>query len=98
MYTHWDDIIRISTNQFSIQRNVSAEERVFLTNPPLPYQGEGQGEGLYETDLLSITYGLRPEKRDLELEIQGISKFIDIFGKLPSDTLDWNILRSIVYN
>ena len=93
----WDDVIRISTNQVPIQRNTPAEERVLLIKPPLPYQGEGWGEGFEETDVIFIAYGLRPEKRDLGLEIEGIKKFIDIFGRLPSNTMDWNILRSLVY-
>ena len=68
-----------------------------LIKPPLPYQGEGWGKGLEEVDVIFITYGLRPKKRDLGLEVSGIRKFVDIFERLPVDTLDWNILRSITY-
>jgi len=44
-----------------------------------------------------IAYGLRPMIRSLELEQEGISRFVEAYGRLPSSTLDWNILRSIVY-
>jgi len=105
----WNDVIRISTNQVPVQRNASAEQKVkglglsadlsaiALAKVEALYSERRRSEGFGETDILSITYGLRPEKRDLELEIQGISKFVDIFGKLPSNTMDWNILRSLVY-
>jgi len=93
----WNDIISIATNQVPVQRSASAEQKARSIKFPRLYSGEGWGEGFEEADVIRITYGLRPEKRDLGLEINGIASFVDMFGRLPVDTLDWNILRSIVY-
>ncbi|MBU2523770.1 hypothetical protein KKG71_01080, partial [Patescibacteria group bacterium] len=81
----WNDVIRISTNQIPIQRNALAEQKA---------KDAGADD---EKSIMMIAYGLRPEKRDLEKEIQGIAEFIRIYGRVPSSTFDWNILRSIVY-
>ncbi|MBU2524397.1 hypothetical protein KKG71_04345, partial [Patescibacteria group bacterium] len=84
----WNDVIRIATNQVPVQRSASAEQRI----RDLP------SVALYsERRRVMIAYGLRPEKRDLEKEIQGIMEFVKIYNRVPDNTLDWNILRSIVY-
>ncbi|OJI06883.1 hypothetical protein BK004_01955 [bacterium CG10_46_32] len=81
----WNDVIRIATNQAPIQRSGAAERKA---------KDVGMND---EKSIITVAYGLRPDKRDLDAERQGIERFIEIYGKLPCSTLDWNILRSFVY-
>ncbi|MBI2051037.1 MAG: hypothetical protein HYT31_04535 [Parcubacteria group bacterium] len=83
--TDWNDVVKISTNQPPSQRSVQAEQRA---------KDAGADD---VQSVMMIAYGLRPVIRSLELEQQGIVNFIEAYGRLPSSTLDWNILRSIVY-
>ncbi|PIP66865.1 MAG: hypothetical protein COW93_03335, partial [Parcubacteria group bacterium CG22_combo_CG10-13_8_21_14_all_41_9] len=81
----WNDVLRIATNQAPIQRNSEAEQRAKDAGAET------------EQDMLMVAYGIRPKDRDLQKEIQGIAEFVKKYGHVPSSTLDWNILRSIVY-
>ena len=81
----WNDVIRISTNQVPIQRNLSAENRACET---------GASDN---SSIMAIAYGLRPIVRDLEKEKQGLKEFVKIYTRVPSSTFYWNILRSISY-
>ena len=81
----WNDVLRIATNQAPIQRNSEAEQRAKDAGAET------------EQDMLMVAYGIRPKDRDLQKKIQGIAEFVKKYGHVPSSTLDWNILRSIVY-
>jgi len=83
--TDWDDVVKISINQPPSQRSAQAEQKAKDTGAN------------NEQSVMMIAYGLRPMIRSLELEQEGISRFVEAYGRLPSSTLDWNILRSIVY-
>ena len=81
----WDDVIRISTYQFPIQRSLSAEQKA---------KDSGATD---EKSIMMIAYGIRPEKRDLNFEINALKDFVVLFGRLPNNNMDWNILRSLIY-
>jgi len=81
----WGDVVKISTNEPPSQRSVQAEQKA---------KDSGADD---ERTIMLIAYGLRPAKRDIVLERGGIVHFIEAYGRLPSSTPDWNVLRSIVY-
>ena len=81
----WDDVVKIATNEPPSQRSMEAERRA---------RDDGAND---EKSVMMIVYGLRPVKRDMGLEREGIARFVESYSRLPISTRDWNILRSIVY-
>jgi len=51
-----------------------------------------------QTAINMITYGLRPERRDLNSERAGIRIFVGIYKYLPVSALDWDTIRAIAYS
>lgn len=94
----WEEIIRISTNQKPLAVSLAAEEKaknefkkvygreVNLENP------NGQ------TAIDMMAYGLRPDRRDLDLERTGINVFVKTYNYLPLSALDWDTVRAIAYS
>ncbi|OJI06881.1 hypothetical protein BK004_01945 [bacterium CG10_46_32] len=81
----WSDVIQISTNNLPSQRSAQAEQKAKSTGAE------------NDQSVMMIAYGLRPLKRDMGLEQKGLVNFVRTYGRLPSFTFDWNILRSFVY-
>ena len=77
-----------------IQRNDAIEDKAREIFREMHDKDAGEDDAM---SVMRIAYGLRPQRRDLDLEILGIADFVSLFGRLPADTLDWNILRTIVY-
>ena len=81
----WNDVARIATNKVPIQRSKIAEQKA---------KDIGAIDG---KSIMTIAYGLRPVVRDIEKEKQGLKDFVKKYKRIPKNTFDWNILRSIVY-
>jgi ElaB/YqjD/DUF883 family membrane-anchored ribosome-binding protein len=50
--------------------------------------------------IMTMAYGLRQkaQNRSLESEQKGLAIFKDIFGHLPQNTQDWNVMQAITYS
>ena len=93
----WDDVINIATNKFPNIRNTEAEKSVYSIFEEVYNRSVNMSDKDDYTSVMVITYGLRPIDRSVENEKQGIKTFIEVYDRLPISTLDWNILRDIVY-
>jgi hypothetical protein len=93
----WDDVINIATNKFPNIRNTEAEKSVYSIFEEVYNRSVNMSDKDDYTSVMVITYGLRPIDRSIENEKQGIKTFIEVYDRLPISTLDWNILRDIVY-
>jgi len=94
----WEDIIRISNNQLPLTTNPAAEDKA-KTEFKKIYSREFSLENLNDQKAINMmAYGLRPQKRDLDLERVGIKKFVEVYKYLPSSAIDWDTVRAIAYN
>jgi len=94
----WEDIIRISNNQLPLAINLAAEKRAKMEFKRV-YQREADIKNFSDqTAINMITYGLRPERRDLNSERAGIRIFVGIYKYLPVSALDWDTIRAIAYS
>lgn len=94
----WADIIRISNNQLPLTVNPAAEEKAKREFKKV-YQREAEIKSSNDqTAINMISYGLRPEKRDLNSERAGIRVFTGIYNYLPVSALDWDTVRAIAYS
>lgn len=96
--TEWEEIIRISNNQLPFVTNSAAEEKA-RTEFKKVYDREADRGNLNDQAAINMmAYGLRPEKRDLDLERAGIRRFVEIYKYLPVSALDWDTVRAIAYS
>jgi len=94
----WEDVIRISNNQLPLVTNSAAGEKAKLEFKKV-YQREAEIENFNDQTAINLmAYGLRPDKRDLNLERAGIRVFAGIYEHLPVSALDWDTVRAIAYS
>ena len=91
-----DDVVNIATNQLPNMRNDIAEQKAQVLFNEIYTRNADMSNSDDYFSVMTIAYGLRP-KRYIKKEEQGLPEFIEIYDRVPSSTLDWNILRDIVY-
>lgn len=94
----WQDIAKIANGHFPSQQSITQEKnalkvfgKIYKRLPDFKNQND-------EASLKIIAYGIRSTKRKVEAEIFAIKIFKNIFGKNPSNTTDWDIMRAIAYS
>ncbi|MDO8668342.1 MAG: terpene cyclase/mutase family protein [bacterium] len=96
--TEWEEVIRISNNQIPLTANPAAERKA-KTEFKKVYGREADMGNLNDQAAINLmTYGLRPDKRDLDSERAGIGVFVKVYKYLPTSALDWDIIRAIAYS
>jgi hypothetical protein len=96
--TEWEDIIRISNNQLPLANSSLAEARAGREFEKVYGRAAGLGSSNDRVAINMMAYGLRPLKRDLNLERAGIGVFVKIYNYLPVSALDWDTVRAIAYS
>lgn len=95
-----EDMVKIANGRWPGNRSKEAEERakekfreIYERDPDLDRPGD-------EAAVTVMAYGLRQraENRNLESEERGIRIFKDIFGHVPGDAEDWNVMQAITYS
>jgi len=93
----WQNVIRIGQGVVPVVK--SSERELFI---------EGEFEKIYDraairtvpqdnVTVLIMTYGLRPDVRSLQAEIQAANIFKGEYGHFPQTTNEWDIMRGIAY-
>jgi len=94
------DMIKIANGRFPTERNSQAEKRaqhdfvrIYKHIPIMTRQTDAAA-------IMIMAYGLRQraENRNFDSERNGINTYRAIFGKMPSDTDDWNTMQAITYS
>lgn len=94
----WEDVIRISNNQLPLATNPAAEKKAKIEFKKV-YQREADMKNYNDQTAINlISYGLRPDKRDLDSERAGIRVFTEIYKYLPVSALDWDTVRAMAYS
>lgn len=94
----WENIIRISNNQLPLVTNLAAEEKA-RSGFKKVYGREADLVNLNDqTAINMMAYGLRPDRRNLDLERVGIRRFVEFYKYLPVSALDWDTVRAIAYS
>ena len=94
----WEDVIKISTGRWPAQTSAIAEERakklfvqIYLRSPDMNNPHDNAAVTI-------MAYGLRPAQRNLNSEAAAIRIFRNIFGRVPSSAVDWDVVRAIAYS
>jgi len=94
----WEDVIRISNNQLPLATNSAAEKKVKIEFKKVYGREADLKNANGQAALNMMTYGLRPERRDLNSERVGIRIFVGIYKYLPVSAFGWDIVRAIAYS
>ncbi len=98
--TEIEDMIKIANGRFPTERNSQAEKRaqhdfvrIYKHIPIMTRQTDAAA-------IMIMAYGLRQraENRNFDSERNGINTYRALFGKMPSDTDDWNTMQAITYS
>lgn len=95
----WEDVIKIANGRWPnvlpkndyIRNKESVFQQIYLRNPD--YENAND-----EAAMMIITYGLRPQPRNVNSENEAIGFFKSIFDKDPINASDWDIVRAIAYS
>jgi len=94
----WGDVIKISNGEMPSKINLISEDKAKLEFKKI-YNREFDSENLDDQKIINImAYGLRPVKRNLDLEREGIKKFVEVYKYLPNSARDWDIVRAVAYS
>lgn len=92
--------LMIANGRFPDKKSKKAEkeakEKFIEVYDRIPNMEDPQDQGA----VMTMAYGLRQQaqNRNLESEQQGLSTFKDIFGHLPQNTQEWNVMQAITYS
>lgn len=96
--SEWQDAIKIANGRWPSEKSEAALnkgkkefKKVYLREPNMDNPNDNAA-------VTVITYGLRPDNRNLNSEKAGILTFKHIYGYNPSSATDWDIARAIAYS
>lgn len=94
----WQDAVKIANGRWPSEKSEAALnkgkkefKKVYLREPDMNNPNDNAA-------VTVITYGLRPDSRNLDSEKAGILTFKHIYGYNPSSATDWDIARAIAYS
>lgn len=98
--TDMTEVIKIANGRWPSQVNLEAESesakifiRIYERQPDLTNARDAAA-------IKIMTYGLRQkaQNRNLYSESRALRTFKAVFGRVPADTTDWNVLQAITYS
>lgn len=95
----WADILKIANGRWPEHvirtayedTRVSVFEEVYNRLPDQNNQSDNAA-------IMIMSYGLRPEPRNLTNELIASNYFYSIFGSYPDSAADWDVVRAIAYS
>ncbi len=94
----WVDVLKIANGRVPTIHNQAKEKTSAIAFKKI-YGREANLKQAYDQNAINImTYGLRVPNRNLNSEANALKSFKAIYGKIPTATSDWDILRAIAYS
>ena len=95
-----EDIIKIANGRFPSQTNPEREAAVAFSFRRVYKRAPDRANSYDNAAIIIMAYGLRQEegRRNLASERAAIGTFASIYKKIPSSTLEWDIVRAIAYS
>ncbi|MDD5032216.1 MAG: prenyltransferase/squalene oxidase repeat-containing protein [Patescibacteria group bacterium] len=94
----WEEAIKVSNGILPGETNSEAEDKAKIEFKKV-YQREVNKDNFGDkTAIDMMAYGLRPGKRDLDSERNGLKVFTEVYNYRPTSARDWDIVRAIAYS
>ncbi len=94
----WQDAIKIANGRFPSQQSIDQEKEALKVFGKIYKKMPDFKNAHDEAALKIIAYGIRPVDRRVVSEKAAILSFRNIYGRNPSETADWDIMRAIAYS
>ena len=95
----WQDIIKIANGRWPTEKSLESEEKASSQYFSAIYERKPNMSDPNDNAAVTvIAYGLRPASRNLESEKNAIDIYRAIFGKSPTEAVDWDLVRAIAYS
>jgi len=96
--TDWEDVLKIGSGRWPSQISTVAETRAKAAFKAI-YLREANMNNPHDNAAITImSYGLRPDKRNLDSERVAYNTFKYIYGYAPTSAFDWDRVRAIAYS
>jgi hypothetical protein len=96
--TEWEDCFKIANGRWPSETSQEAEGRAKLKFKEVYLRDADMNNQNDNAAVTIITYGLRPDNRNLNSEKNAIEIFKTIFKYNPTSAVDWDTVRAIAYS
>lgn len=94
----WQDVIKIANGRWPSERSKKAEDRAAEIFQEV-YKRQPDMDNPHDNAAVTVmSYGLRPDNRNMESEAAAINSFEAIYDKAPESATDWDTVRAIAYS
>jgi len=94
----WQNVIKIADTKMPYDLNAGREEEVLKTFKEI-YGYDYDSNNLLERIAHKVmSYGVRPQIRDLDAEYTAAKVFYRIYGKFPTTASEWDANRALAYS
>lgn len=94
----WQNAVKIANTTLPLDLNPERENKMLNTFEAI-YGRKADREDVKDDIAIKVmTYGIRPQIRDLDAEWTAVLIFERVFGKRPSTAGDWDANRAIAYS
>lgn len=94
----WQNAIKIGNTTLPQDLNTEREKSAEQTFSKIYGMSVDRSNSAHDVALKVMTYGIRPQIRDLDAERTAIGVFERIFGKKPTTATEWDANRAIAYS
>ncbi len=93
----WQEAIRIANSKAPSKLNPEREKAAEVLFKKIYRRDADRSQEKDNKTILIMSYGIRSQVRDLNVERAAIRSFRRIFGKVPSNATEWDTMRGMAY-
>ena len=93
----WQEAIRIANSKAPSKLNPEREKAAETLFKKIYRRDADRSQEKDNKTILIMSYGIRSQVRDLNVERAAIRSFRRIFGKVPSNATEWDTMRGMAY-
>ena len=93
----WQEAIRIANSKLPSKLNPDREKASEVLFKKIYRRSADRSNEADNKTILIMSYGLRSQNRDLDLERRAIRSYRRIFGKVPKTATEWDTMRGMAY-
>ncbi|MCC7357059.1 hypothetical protein IT408_00960 [Candidatus Uhrbacteria bacterium] len=93
----WQEAIRIANSKAPSKLNPEREQAAGILFKKIYRRDADRAQEKDNKTILIMSYGIRSQIRDLNIERAAIRSFRRIFGKVPSNATEWDTMRGMAY-
>ena len=94
----WQNVLKIASTKMPDTLNLERERQMEQTFFTIYNRNSNRSVAKDDIAIKLMSYGIRPQIRNIEAEYAAASAFESIFGHKPADATEWDINRAMTYS